>query len=167
MPHYSYVADLTSLVRFHGVLLDTMDRELSWSPWSPNARDRGIRRERMRHGGSVRKSAGTGIEGRRRLGASEGPSCRDRAPGLPSSSSIRRSQAARGEKEEGIFAGRFVKNRMLSHAEYERPVTGGTKTAELAELAGLAELGNTRAGNEGARVRGNKGANELNPGQPW
>ena len=40
----------------------------------------------------------------------------------------------------GISAKRFVKNRMLSHAEYERPVTRGTKTAELAGLAELAEL---------------------------
>lgn len=31
-------------------------------------------------------------------------------------------------KNGGISAGRFVKNRMLSHAEYERPVTRGTRT---------------------------------------
>ena len=60
-----------------------------------------------------------------------GPSCRDRAPGLPSSSSMLSSQAEvsdlnlrrRAAEEGGISTGRFIKDRMLSHADYERPVT--------------------------------------------
>ena len=43
-----------------------------------------------------------------------------------------------GRKIEGLLAGRFVKNRMLSHAEYERPVTRGTRRASqrVSRLAG-------------------------------
>ena len=86
------------------------------------------KRERMGHG-----NVGTGTAGRRRLGRLRGrvagiglPVCR-----LPHPyGGLRR----RGAKNRGISAGRFVKKRMLSHVEYERPVTGGTRTAELAGL---------------------------------
>jgi len=57
MPHYSYVADLTSLVRFHGVLLlEEMARkfasERSLAPGSQK-RDLGHPRERMGRGNLV------------------------------------------------------------------------------------------------------------------
>lgn len=62
-------------------------------------------------------------------------------------------------KYGGISAGRFVKNRMLSHAEYERPVTGGTRTAPTCWLLAfrlLRRLGDSagmKAGNGGVENR--------------
>ncbi len=40
-----------------------------------------------------------------------------------------------GRKGEGISAERFIKNRMLSHAEYERPVTRCTKAGNRASVS--------------------------------
>ena len=69
--------------------------------------------------------------------AFEGPDCRNRAPGLASTSSILalrppaevsyRGFAARAEENRGISGGRFVEEGMLSQRECERPVTGCTE----------------------------------------
>jgi hypothetical protein len=48
-------------------------------------------------------------------------------------------EADAGGEIRRASAERIVKNRMLSHAERERPVTGGTKTGKW---AGLVELVN-------------------------
>ena len=105
MPHYSYVADLTSLVGFHGVLLDAewiaRLRERRWSTSGPCRNREGPR------GTSelveIWRCWRQGLWGRRRGGVRSGRIAGHRAPGLPSSSSIRRSQA--GAEAQGVEEG--------------------------------------------------------------
>ena len=70
MPDYSYITDLTSLVRFHGFLLEfsCVVLKLEWDLWLGLERDRDCRR--------------TSLE------ASRWPDLRATAPGVPSTSSI-------------------------------------------------------------------------------
>ena len=96
MPHYSYVADLTSLVRFHGVLLGCDGVRVQVRAWTPARQP--VWRPALYKRDGLRKDCGRDL-GATPVVASEGPSWRDRAPGLASSSSIRKSQAVRGESE--------------------------------------------------------------------
>src|SRR5271165_4084757 len=132
MPHYSYVADLTSLVRFHGwfSLCVRMMAERMRGSWDAGG-ERGRERcwaERSRGGvlESVRMAELCPTQRRKPVAGGAGwcGQGSGSAVFLVHAECLRRRQA---DQEGTASAGRLsIEDRRLSHGECERLVTGNT-----------------------------------------
>ena len=164
MPHYSYVADLTSLVRFHvSLALDfsIFGSGLVEAGDSPRSQKRDLghpHSEILRIGTGPAQKQGRDAAGGVNQAGLYGPGSGSAVFLVHPGESPAGARRSVGTSSSGRLS---VKNRMLSHGEYERPVTGNS--ADRGQSTASRRIGVTTGG----RAEGLSNRRSRRAGRAW